>query len=355
MGAVVFLFFFLVCGPFTVVCAATPEVASSPSGEFTLLGEQTVGLGEIPPYGTTNVVFRVRNTGSGPLKISNLLATCTCIKARAEKDVVAPGEETAVHFTLIASQVHGTFKRSLWIETDAKRNGRMLVSVAGSVRPLFTGLPEMPIRLVSSHPGTVWTNRYLLMPTESGVSLGIPEIVTNAMRMTCSITTNRTDTQTVYAVTLVAEPLESGKSAGRVVLPSLVPGRDDVPPVAFVFHAMSGAKLRVTPSTVVLHDTGAPLKRRLRVTTQDRRPDPRYLTWEPAIEGVNVEVSDARSRSGMAVTLTLSPKAVKTLIGKKAATLTFRYANHDPVAVTFGEAAIRRNLPSAASNVKKED
>ena len=307
-----------------------------------LITPQTVEIGECLPYEIKTVRFRFKNTGNMPAQFGHLIPTCSCVTGRLEKETVPPGEETDVIFELDASKVHDTFKRSMWVEFKNKDDSRILVSVTGEVKPLFSGEPANPIRVLLTSFQTAVTNTYVLRSLKKGYSLGAPKISTNnVLGLSVSMTTNKTDDATEYRVTVVATPKVNEKmSAGVFSIPvERSPNPTNIPPLYFVHQAIVGAELHMIPPKIALFESSRDLVRQIRVRTADLETDPKKLTWSPEIEGVTISAADSpfhqgtRSHQRLTVTITIPADRVKSLLKEEPKTITFNYPNHDPAVV----------------------
>ena len=337
---------FLLVLPLCFTTVWAQQKAEPQHTQFQLVSKQTVEVGELPSYVVKTVPFRFKNKGEKVANIQGLISTCPCISAAADKMVIQPNEEAIVTLRLDTSKVHDAFRRGVWIETNDADNPRLLLSVSGVIRPLFSGLPPMPIRIVSSGKENVWTNTYTVTATETNLFLGTPVIATNGeLRLVVSVTTNTAQDKAVYTIQTILTSLGSGKSAASASFP--IVGRPDqnLHPLTLVFQSVVGAALRVAPSKLALSSSGRTLSRQLRVATSEKNADPAALTWSPHVEGVSVQVSATLIKSSLSVTLSFTPEGIQKLTAGKQAKITFSYPNHKPASVEFSEAKKRTAIP----------
>lgn len=329
----------------SAVCAQ--EKAEKLRPRIQLVSEQTVPLGELASYDVRTVAYRFKNSGPGVANILNMVSTCPCVSATSDKMAIQPGEEFVVTLRLDASKVHEPFRRSVWVETNDPETPRLMLSVTGSIRPLFTGLPPMPVRLFASGAGTVWTNVYTVTATETNIALGTPTIATNGgIRLEVSITTNAAPDKNGYTLRAILTSLGSGKAAATAAIP--VEGRPDLNlhPLALVFQSTSGAMLRVAPSKVLLAPSDRALTRTLRLSTSEKEARPEALTWSPQVEGFSATAEPGLIKSSLMVSISLTPECVEKLLKSKETKITFSYPDHKPVTIEFGEGSSRRNPPA---------
>jgi len=318
----------------TVWAQEAPDKARS---ALELVSKQTVDLGTLPAYGIKQVPFRFKNTGTVPVHIRKLIPTCSCVKGSAEKMEAQPNEEIEVMFNLDASMVHDAFKRGMWVETDARENPRIQLSVTGVIKPLFEGMPQLPITLVAADKNTVWTNRYTLTASETDLLLGAPRNVTNDMlHLTWSIATNRLEGKAEYALTLIATPQANGRGGASAVIPVISrQSGNQLHSLTFLVHANAGAELHVAPQRILLIKSPTPLVRKLRFRVSGGNVDLTKLTWTPQIKGVTVAVEPATAafKSAFVVTVTIAPDVLEELLKAQETSLTFSYPDHNPVNV----------------------
>lgn len=337
---------FLLVLPLSLTAAWAQQKAEPQHTQFQLVSKQTVEVGELPSYAVKTVPFRFKNKGEKVANINGLISTCPCISATADKMVIQPNEEAVVTLRLDASKVHDAFRRGVWIETNDAENPRLLLSVSGVIRPLFSGLPPMPIRIVSSGKGNVLTNTYTVTATETNLFLGPPVIATNGeIRLVVSVTTNTAQEKAVYTIQTVLTALGSGKSAASASLPIEGRPNQNFRPLTLLFQSVAGATLRVAPSRIMISPASRLLSRQLRVATSEKNADPAALTWAPQIEGVSVQVSPTLMKSSLSVTLSFTPESVEKLTDGKQAKITFSYPNHKPASVEFTRGGKRGALP----------
>lgn len=301
-------------------------------------GKQTVELGTIPAYAVRTVPFKIKNTGKGVGNIVSIVTTCPCVSATAEKKDLQPGEETVVTLRLDASKVHGTFKRGVWLETNDPENSRLLLAASGVVRPLFLGLPPMPVLLNSAGSNCAWTNTYALTATETNLFLGTPVIATNGeIRLDVAITTNKIKELTEYTIRTVLTSLGTGKAAASADIP--VEGRTDMnlKPISLIYQTTAGAALRVAPSALLITPGSRLLNRTVRIATADKEARPEALTWSPDIEGITIKAESFMIRSSLSVTISMTPETVEKLIQAKQTQITFSYPNHKPATLELSD------------------
>jgi hypothetical protein len=77
--------------------------------------------------------FVVRNVGDGPMELKVLSATCKCTVGNLEKNVLQPGEETAVKLSWEIKTDAPVFSQSATIQTTDPENLEIVFTITGSI------------------------------------------------------------------------------------------------------------------------------------------------------------------------------------------------------------------------------
>ncbi len=322
---------FSLLGPFSVF-GQIGHILAKTSSRLEVVGSNVVSVGQIYSHLQKSETFRLRNISAEPISIVSLRPTCPCIRANIDKRLIPPGEEASVTLCLNPMSIHGAFKRGLWIETSDPGQKRFQLNLSGEVIPLFIGQPTEPVSFLAPDVNVVWTSRYTLAASTTGVSLAPPQISTNSnLRIAFTFITNATE-KASYTLSLMISPLALGRAKAQIVLP--VVGETRIPPIRIDLSARAGLILSPNPNQIQLPESEAPITRRLILRTDDPRSRPEELTWEPKGDGVTVQAEATRSGPGIVVTVQFTPEAVKRLRASKDAKLTFRYPLHTPAEVS---------------------
>lgn len=101
------------CGALLLWHASTPGSLSHPKepalSASLLITPAKQHLGKLPQYEAKDFAFALQNTGKEPVRILNVEHTCGCTQAVADKDVLQPGEESAITGSLNAQDRLGEF------------------------------------------------------------------------------------------------------------------------------------------------------------------------------------------------------------------------------------------------------
>jgi len=216
-------------------------------------------------------------------------------------------------------------------DSDRKR---ILLQQAGTVLPLFNGLPDGEVALSAPDLATAcWTNTFILTPTDPRLRLGTPlfAATNSALRQTATLVTNAAP-QGTYTLTVVLQALTNAHAETRLLLP--VTGAENrKDQLLLKLNAKVGQRLTVRPDQLYLRESPRPTLNRFLLRTDTESADPALLTWTPQLEGMTVTPRTVKSKSSLLVTLTLTPQAVKTWLAQPEASLSFAYTNHAPAII----------------------
>ncbi|MBS1635603.1 MAG: DUF1573 domain-containing protein [Bacteroidetes bacterium] len=90
----------------------------SMTGETILWKQVDKDLGDIAQNKPVNIEFEFTNTGTSPVLITNVQASCGCTATNYAKSPVLPGETTKITATYNAA-AKGAFKKTVTVTTNA--------------------------------------------------------------------------------------------------------------------------------------------------------------------------------------------------------------------------------------------
>ena len=350
-----------------------------------LVGTNCVDLGSIPNYKYQLVKFVFRNPGNSPVEIRRVQSTCPCIRGYPQTAILQPKDEVTITVELNATVIAGQFVRKVFVETNAKQNPQIGLSVSGEVQPLFTGFPVQPLvfRVPDAHETE--TNHFTVTATETNLFFAASTVFCSntVLQATAYVSTNLTEkTNASYDVTLVVTSRHIGRQTALLEFPTQGQGRTNLPPFRLSIQGRIGTELGLSPSEVPVADPGEGnvLVRHLRVRVGEAAVDTKALTWSPQREGVSFVVKEApktkfnRSLKGVnpeksifasksvsattpvsaereasslfLVTMTVTAQAARQILSEKDPTLSFAYPKFKPTAL---------RLVSKPSQVKADD
>ncbi len=326
-----FLCIYLACISFQHAGLAKP-VPDSTEPCLELLGTNTISLGRISEFKQQQATFLFTNRSDQTQSVLALRRTCSCITSSIDQKTVPPGGRAVVTMGVDPTSIRGTFTRGLWVLFPGGAKKRVLLSLTGEVMPLFDGLPSKALDLRTPSLSNVsWTNRYVLTATDPRVRLGAPVVGTNTyLKVEASLVTNAS-AMTSYTLCIVSTPLSIGRTKTQIRLP--VTGINDIPDLRVGIESRVGLALAVNPDRLFLIPSDYPVTRRFLVRTDAETAEPAALTWSPQIEGLFIEAKPTKTKSGLLITLQLSPEAVTRLLAKKETQVTFHYPQHTSATV----------------------
>lgn len=248
--------FCVVCGVLVGLCAENGQ------GRLELIGTNVVLLGTYPNTEDRTARVQIKNVGKGTLRIERVVTTCKCMRVDAFPQRIEPGDQGEIAVSIRKNEVAGRFERIFWIDSDDLANRIMPVRIQGNAIPLFFVTCDVPTALGPVDAGLVWTGKFSIAATESGLFLGAPTVKNQGTRCDYSIRTNRQE-QTGYEVTQIVTFQGDGLMESALVFPVLRKDGQKSLPVRLVVEAVRKRPLKVTPSKILVTQSGASVKRRL--------------------------------------------------------------------------------------------
>ena len=122
-----FVFTFLMLSVFVVSAQQVQVIAfEEPSHDFGLIEEAN---------GPAEFDFKFKNTGTEPLKIVNVRASCGCTTPYWTREEVAPGGEGFIRASYNPRNRPGPFHKTLTVTTNAVQNNTTILRINGQVKP----------------------------------------------------------------------------------------------------------------------------------------------------------------------------------------------------------------------------
>jgi Protein of unknown function (DUF1573) len=136
----------LFCISFALLSAtaafAQPELVT---GAAITLDKETHDYGDIPFDANGACQFKVTNTGTEPLIISNCQGSCGCTVPKCDPNPIAPGASSFIDVKYDTKRP-GPFQKSVTINSNAVNSPVKVVTIKGTVGPdpgqTPTGAPE---------------------------------------------------------------------------------------------------------------------------------------------------------------------------------------------------------------------
>ena len=105
--------------------------AQDTDGPVMTFEKETIKYGTIKKGDDGTRVFKFKNTGKAPLKITNVKATCGCTVPTYPKNDIMPGETGEISIKYDTSKI-GRFSKSVSVFTNTSRK-RIPLRVVGNV------------------------------------------------------------------------------------------------------------------------------------------------------------------------------------------------------------------------------
>lgn len=168
--------------------AASPIPASrasevkGPAPVLTVEEDKTFDFGKMPVQTERTKIWKLKNTGAGPLELTLLETSCTCtnvrfgadgVKLKANDTVeIAPGEEKELYYTWNPKDRRGDFSSNARFATnDLDKNPTVSLGVKGMVLPSVVVLPnELDLREFSNE-SPIKMSILVFSPTKSDMKI----------------------------------------------------------------------------------------------------------------------------------------------------------------------------------------
>jgi hypothetical protein len=100
---------------------------------------EATSVQKTPPLseGSGKYVFKAKNTGNEPVKITAVTSTCACLEAKANKENIAPGEEVTLLATMDYSQLQGEHHKQIIITTKSPTEQRVTLEAVAKLEAIF--------------------------------------------------------------------------------------------------------------------------------------------------------------------------------------------------------------------------
>jgi len=130
-----YFFGFLIIGSTLVACTAndakstntatdssvttTAAAAPASTAQIQWVDSMHQDLGKIKEGGVVEVTWKFKNTGEGPLIVSNVNASCGCTVAEKPEAPVAPGSEGVIKAKFDSKGREGAQRKDVFVTTNA--------------------------------------------------------------------------------------------------------------------------------------------------------------------------------------------------------------------------------------------
>jgi len=313
--------------PITVVFAlcllAWPAFSQETNGKIELVGTDSIDLGRFSASEQQAANFKVRNAGTGMLKILNVRKTCGCASASSDKSELKTGETAQIETIILPHAISGPFSKNVFVESNDPDNRFLRLTVSGNAIPLVEITPSGDVyagRIPTNKP---WSQTFNLIKTDSAIRLGA--ITTNGnYPMEAHMESTDGGASNHYRVDITLLPTaESGDFRGTVGIPVLIPSNQ--PPIIISVSGRIGAELNAVPGIFNIPLSETPIQRQFTLRLLGQRSRvlvPKSLKC-PQQEGVEFKVGQATDGHSLEVTASFSPEFTRQLVAEERMTLVF--------------------------------
>ena len=94
--------------------------------EFSVIGNEMYSFGEITQGTILDFEFKIKNTGSGDLIITNAKSSCSCTKLEFPKERISKGQTDLIKITFDSKNIIGLQNKKIIFTTNATPNIKIL-------------------------------------------------------------------------------------------------------------------------------------------------------------------------------------------------------------------------------------
>lgn len=313
----------------TFFCILTGYCAEDKRGCLTLDGKNVVSLGTYPSADDRMATVKILNTGDGVVQITRVVTTCSCMRVDNYPRTLGPGESGEVSVSIRKNELIGAFERVFYIESDDPRNRRVRIRIEGNAQPLFLVTCITNTVLGQIESGLVWTGKYTVAATATGLSLGTATMQNRGTRCEYSIRTNMLK-KIVYEVARTVTFEGEGPLESVLQLPVIRQGATEPLPIRLAVTANRRRSLRVVPDRLSFSRGGAQIKHRVLVSVDSSGPvEMGLLSCRADLEGMAFNAIPAANHKMFFVDLTFSADYVARLVSVGEDKIRINYGDRD--------------------------
>ena len=101
---------------------------------ISIIGDEKINFGKIIQGEKVDLEFKIKNTGTGPLKIYDATAGCGCTQLEYPKESIKPGDKESIRVTFDSKNRKGKQKKNITLTTNATPSIKIL-TIEGMVLP----------------------------------------------------------------------------------------------------------------------------------------------------------------------------------------------------------------------------
>jgi hypothetical protein len=122
---------------FLLFAAQLSAQAASPGTPRVTCAADVFDFGSVPQHQEIKHAFVIKNDGSAPLEIRNVLPSCSCAAGLPEKKLLQPGEETRIDVVLKTLTFKGPLSKGVSVVTNDPVRPQLSLTMKGDVLPPF--------------------------------------------------------------------------------------------------------------------------------------------------------------------------------------------------------------------------
>ena len=150
---------------FILLCFACRMAEGAETGRAVLIGTNVVSLGTYPSTENRTVHVKIRNGGTGELKIEGVVLTCDCLRIDGYPPSIGVGLTGEVAVTIKKSEIAGAFRRVFHVRTDDPAKRLITMTVEGIATP--PGFRIVPDQITLQASETTAKRRFLIAVDET--------------------------------------------------------------------------------------------------------------------------------------------------------------------------------------------
>lgn len=184
-----------------LLIAASINAADNP--EITVIGKSKIDFRTYPAKERKEAFFKIKNKGTGTLKIIKIRKTCGCAEAKMDKMELKPEEVGTLKAVVYKDSIYGSYSKNVYVQSNDPKQRFLTLNISGKAIPILKVKPKENIYAGILPAGKEWTQEFLLEATEDGVEIG--EVVVSGNLPAKTEITKKSDMQFFLKVTITPD------------------------------------------------------------------------------------------------------------------------------------------------------
>lgn len=292
--------------------AAAQETAGAPR---MVIENPTFDFGSVEEGVPVEAVFRITNSGSGPLEIKRIQPSCGCTATSSSSSTVGEGETTEIHATFDTAGFQGLKVKTIRLYTNDPKQPTAVLTLRGTVREEI--LVDPPRVYFGDVPKGKEQTRVVSLLTNEGSNIRIEDISSRSDQLVLQAEDSARDGKLGKRVLVtLRDTVGAGVFRSTLVARTTSTKR---PLVTVPVFARVEGDLKIVPSYVSFDLLQGPLARPVtqRVELQNYGPQPiRLESIESDNPAVLVQAREVKPGQLFEITVALAAGAVGTIRSK---------------------------------------